>query len=114
MPYPGIKPGSEAEQKMESCVKEVMATGKNKSSAIAICHNSIMGGKKVDSGSLPNQITFNINLKDYWNTVNTGANGNSIRFGFTLCHYITYTFFHLWPFIFWNSVPRHLFFPFKT
>src|SRR3990167_7116995 len=73
MPYPGIKPGSEAEQKMESCVKEVMATGKNKSSAIAICHNSIMGGKKVDSGSLPNQITFNINLKDYWNTVNTGA-----------------------------------------
>ena len=73
MPYPGIKPGSETERKMESCVKEIMATGKNKSNAIAICHNSIMGSKKMDSGSLPNQITFNINLKDYWNTVNTGT-----------------------------------------
>src|SRR3990167_6330416 len=71
MPWNGIP--KDKWPQMEKCVSDVMAQGKAKSNAIAICHNSIMGGKKVDSGSLPNQITFNINLKDYWNTVNTGA-----------------------------------------
>lgn len=56
MPYPGIKPNSEAEGKMESCISDLMSDKKmqtkypnrkeRKSHSIAICHNSIMGSKK--------------------------------------------------------------------
>lgn len=45
-PYPGIPSARTAD--MEKCVKKVMAEGKSKSSAIAICHDSIMGKKEVD------------------------------------------------------------------
>ena len=68
MPWNGIQ--KDKWPQMESCVKQVMATGKAKPNAIAICHNSIMGGKKTE---LPNQITFNINLSDYWKDINSGT-----------------------------------------
>lgn len=45
MPYPGVPPEKTAA--MEACVKKVMATGKDKHRAIAICHSSIMGKKEV-------------------------------------------------------------------
>lgn len=41
MPYPGVPDDKIAD--MESCVKKVMAEGKDKDSAIAICRDSIMG-----------------------------------------------------------------------
>lgn len=41
MPYPGVPKHLTA--KMERCVARVMASGKNKSSAIGICHSSIVG-----------------------------------------------------------------------
>jgi hypothetical protein len=45
MPYPGV-PTSKT-PKMERCVERVMrGQGKSKSSAIAICHTSVMGKKK--------------------------------------------------------------------
>jgi hypothetical protein len=44
MPYPGVP--SNKTGKMESCVKRVTGTGKSKDSAIAICHDAVMGGKK--------------------------------------------------------------------
>jgi len=44
-PYAGVPPSKTAD--MERCVKKVMAEGKSKSSAIAICHTSIMG-KEAD------------------------------------------------------------------
>ncbi len=49
MPYPGI-PAS-LTGKMERCVGKVMKTGKSKSSAIAICHDSVMGKE------LPTEVT---------------------------------------------------------
>src|SRR2546421_13053189 len=45
MPYNGIPPEKTAE--MERCVKDVMGQGHDKSSAIAICHDSLMGSKKT-------------------------------------------------------------------
>ena len=51
MPYSGIPKNSKAERKMERCVKQIMAQGKEKSNAIAICHNSIMGSKKTKNKS---------------------------------------------------------------
>jgi hypothetical protein len=45
MPYPGV-PKSKT-KKMERCVERVIKKeGKSKSSAIAICHKSIMGKNK--------------------------------------------------------------------
>ena len=41
MPYPGVPKSKEKE--MERCVSNVMSDGESKSSAIAICHESIMG-----------------------------------------------------------------------
>lgn len=46
MPYPGIP--DEKIEKMDSCVKKVMADGKDKDAAIAICHKQIMGKSKKD------------------------------------------------------------------
>ena len=40
MPYPGVPEKDWG--KMEDCVKKVMAQGHEKSSAIAICHSSIV------------------------------------------------------------------------
>jgi hypothetical protein len=44
MPYPGVP--SDKTDEMERCVKNLMSQGKDKSSAIAICHASIVGNKK--------------------------------------------------------------------
>ena len=44
MPYPGVP--KEKEPKMDRCVAKVMKTGKDKSSAIAICRTSIMSQKE--------------------------------------------------------------------
>jgi len=44
MPYAGV-PAGEATERMEKCVAKVMASGKPKDSAIAICHDSIVGKK---------------------------------------------------------------------
>jgi 2'-5' RNA ligase len=43
MPFPGIPAGSELEAKIDRCVKRVMATGRDKSRAIAICRASMAG-----------------------------------------------------------------------
>jgi hypothetical protein len=45
MPYPGIPAGKKT-AKMESCIKQVMARGMDKSRAIAICHSRIMKKEK--------------------------------------------------------------------
>jgi len=42
MPYPGIPAGSEQEKKIDRCVTAVMATGRDKSAAIAICRSAIV------------------------------------------------------------------------
>lgn len=58
MPYPGVP--SHLTQKMERCVSKVMATGKDKSSAIAICHGQIMGKKESKDGMVvAENIKFN-------------------------------------------------------
>lgn len=44
MPYPGV-PDDKTDE-MERCVEHLMSQGKDKSSAIAICHTSIVGNKK--------------------------------------------------------------------
>lgn len=46
MPYPGVP--DRLTEKMEKCVKKVMADGKGKSAAIAICKESIMEDDKRD------------------------------------------------------------------
>lgn len=46
MPYPGIP--KNMTKKMEDCVKKVCASGRSKDSAIAICHDSIMGKKELE------------------------------------------------------------------
>src|SRR3990167_11226858 len=62
---------------MERCVKEVIAQGKAKENAIAICHDSIMGGKKK-KGDQPMNINFYIGYGDYWKKVaQTDFNGTS-------------------------------------
>lgn len=43
MPYSNIPADSPLQDKMESCVQEVMAQGKDKEAAIAICYASIVG-----------------------------------------------------------------------
>ncbi len=63
MPYTNL-PKSKWET-MDKCVKDVMAQGKSKDSAIAICHSSIVGDKK--KADLP---VININFYgEYWNEV---------------------------------------------
>jgi len=47
MPYSGVP--SNLTAKMERCVSGVMAKGRNKSSAIAICHNSVTGASKKNA-----------------------------------------------------------------
>lgn len=44
MPYNGVP--SDLTDKMDRCVRDVMKTGKDKSSAIAICHSQLVGSKK--------------------------------------------------------------------
>ncbi len=67
MPYPGIPTSKDKE--MEKCVSEVMAQGEHdKSSAIAICHNAIMGGKKSKKGEFMPAINLNF-YGDYWKEV---------------------------------------------
>lgn len=44
MPYPGVPANKTA--KMERCVADLMAQGYQKSSAIAICHNTVVGKSK--------------------------------------------------------------------
>jgi hypothetical protein len=56
MPYNGIQESDWP--KMEKCVAKVMATGKKKPNAIAICHASIMGKKEL---SIDDAIT---NIRD--------------------------------------------------
>lgn len=46
MPYTNVP--EELWDKMDKCVEEVQAKGKDKESAIAICHASIVGGKSLD------------------------------------------------------------------
>jgi hypothetical protein len=46
-PYPGITDPAQI-AKMDSCVQQVMDTGKDKSSAVAICMVSVTEGKPVD------------------------------------------------------------------
>jgi hypothetical protein len=55
MPYPGVP--KQKEKKMERCVANLVSQGKSKSSAIAICRKSIMGGKKLDN--LSNDVNKN-------------------------------------------------------
>jgi len=50
-PYAGVPPSKTAD--MEACVKKVMADGKSKDSAIAICHASIMGKEAVMTNHKP-------------------------------------------------------------
>lgn len=71
MPYNGIPP--EKTKLMEKCVEEVMGRGNDKSSAIAICHASIMGDKKkptsakVMAGKKGEVPMINLNFYgDYW------------------------------------------------
>ena len=62
MPYSGIN--SKDVPKMDKCIKDVMAQGHDKSSAIAICHNSIVGNKKIDMNKAVWSVAFQNNLPD--------------------------------------------------
>lgn len=80
MPYPGIKPGSDKEKKMERCVERVMSedSSKTKSQAIAICRSSIDGKKKAD---MPDSQDLKIYFdQDYWSKAVEGAFRDSLKF----------------------------------
>ncbi len=69
MPYSNVP--KDKWDEMDRCVMDVMERQKlPKERAIAICHASIVGGKKKKKIDMPSAITFNINLDDYWKTRN--------------------------------------------
>lgn len=49
MPYGGTTPAQDA--RIERCVRDVMATGKDKVSAIRICKASILQADKLKGGN---------------------------------------------------------------
>ena len=57
MPYPGVP--KEKEPKMDRCVKAVMKDVKDKSSAVAICKNSIMSMKEPEKKEEPYNVVAN-------------------------------------------------------
>jgi len=60
MPYPGVK--EEDTKYMESCVVKVMKTGKDKSSAIAICKTTLDKKNNTNESSI-----LNSELKEFDN-----------------------------------------------
>lgn len=51
MPYKNLPDDPETQGRMERCVKKVMADGKSKQSAIAICYTSLTKGKSIEDAT---------------------------------------------------------------